>query len=78
LLRCWSSVGADSLGTALDLTLKDILMLADVVVLRTVLNFFLGRELREAAEREGSPQQAAACIRHGAPDAPEGQEIRAL
>jgi uncharacterized membrane protein len=45
-------VGADILGTALDPTLNDILVLAAVVVLRTVLNFFLGRELREAERRE--------------------------
>ena len=45
-------VGADILGTALDPTLNDILVLAAVVILRTVLNFFLGRELREAERRE--------------------------
>jgi uncharacterized membrane protein len=45
-------VGADILGTALDPTLNDILVLAAVVVLRTTLNFFLGRELREADRRE--------------------------
>ena len=45
-------VGADILGTALDPTLNDILVLAAVVILRTALNFFLGRELREAEQRE--------------------------
>jgi uncharacterized membrane protein len=45
-------VGADVLGTALDPTLNDILVLAAIVLLRTVLNFFLGRELREAAQRD--------------------------
>jgi uncharacterized membrane protein len=76
-------VGADILGTALDPTLNDILVLAAIVVLRIVFNFFLGRELREAAERERAPQPAAVRVRHGAPDrpvaqAPEGQEIRAV
>jgi uncharacterized membrane protein len=49
-------VGADILGTALDPTLNDILVLAAVVVLRTVLNFFLGRELREAERRSRAVQ----------------------
>jgi uncharacterized membrane protein len=53
-------VGADILGTALDPTLNDILVLAAVVVLRTVLNFFLGRELREADRRERAGQRAGA------------------
>jgi uncharacterized membrane protein len=52
-------VGADILGTALDPTLNDILVLAAVVVLRTVLNFFLGRELREAERRERAGEDAA-------------------
>lgn len=45
-------VGADILGTALNPSLNDILVLAAIVVLRTVLNFFLQRELRQAEERE--------------------------
>jgi uncharacterized membrane protein len=53
-------VGADILGTALDPTLNDILVLAAVVVLRTVLNFFLGRELREAEQRERASRHVAA------------------
>jgi uncharacterized membrane protein len=56
-------VGADILGTALDPTLNDILVLAAVVVLRTVLNFFLGRELREAERRERVGQPAADPVR---------------
>lgn len=44
-------LGADILGTALDPTLRDVATLAAIVVLRTVLNFFLSRELREAEER---------------------------
>jgi hypothetical protein len=34
-------------------------VLAAVVVLRTVLNFFLGRELREADQRERAGQHVA-------------------
>jgi uncharacterized membrane protein len=49
----------DMLGTALDPTLNDILVLAAGGVLRTVLNFFPGRELREADQRERAGQQAA-------------------
>jgi uncharacterized membrane protein len=76
-------VGADILGTALDPTLNDILVLAAVVVLRTVLNFFLGRELREAAERERSDNYAAGAVKYGAPvgppaHAPEGAEAGTL
>ena len=63
-------VGADILGTALDPTLNDILVLAAVVVLRTVLNFFLGRELRQAERRERTGPRAGArgergCARRG-------------
>lgn len=46
-------VGADVLGTALNPTQQDIEILAAIVVLRTVLNFFLQRELAEAVRREG-------------------------
>ena len=52
-------VGADILGTALDPTLNDILVLAAVVILRTALNFFLGRELREAEHRERNQSSPA-------------------
>jgi uncharacterized membrane protein len=45
-------LGADILGTALNPTLHDIELLAAIVVLRTVLNYFLGRELQEAQQRE--------------------------
>ncbi len=64
-------VGADILGTALDPTLNDILVLAAVVVLRTVLNFFLGRELREAEQRERSGQHLAARAVHAPPQSPD-------
>ena len=51
-------LGADILGTALNPTLRDIGLLAAIVVLRTVLNFFLGRELDEA-ERRGRVDSSA-------------------
>lgn len=50
-------LGADIMGTALNPTLQDIELLAAIVVLRTVLNFFLGRELRDAQRREGPEQR---------------------
>lgn len=42
-------------------------MLAAVVVLRTVLNFFLARELREAESRERAGQRTAARAIHDTP-----------
>jgi uncharacterized membrane protein len=45
-------LGADIVSTAQNPTRNDILVLASIIVLRTVLNFFLQRELREAAKRE--------------------------
>ena len=45
-------VAADILGTALDPTREDLIILAAVVALRTILNYFLGRELDEAQRRE--------------------------
>jgi len=44
-------LGADILGTALNPSLQDILTLGAIVILRTVLNFFLGRELKDEANR---------------------------
>ncbi len=44
-------VAADILGTALNPSLQDIGLLAAIVVLRTGLNFFLGRELSDADAR---------------------------
>ncbi len=41
-------VAADILGTALDPTQQDLIILAAVVALRTLLNYFLGRELDAA------------------------------
>jgi uncharacterized membrane protein len=47
-------LGADILGTALNPSLRDIEVLGAIVILRTVLNFFLQRELSRAAGlREG-------------------------
>jgi len=45
-------VAADILGTALNPTREDLIILAAVVALRTILNFFLGRELDDAQRRE--------------------------
>ena len=44
-------LGADILGTALNPNLSDIATLAAIVVLRTVLNYFLSREIQEAVRR---------------------------
>lgn len=51
-------LGADILATALNPTLRDIATLAAIVVLRTVLNYFLGKELAEAARREPGASDA--------------------
>jgi uncharacterized membrane protein len=45
-------LAADILGTALNPSLRDIETLGAIIVLRTVLNFFLGRELDAAQRRE--------------------------
>ncbi len=52
-------LGADILGTALDPSIRDITTLGAIVVLRTVLNYFLGRELREA-DRQTASEHASA------------------
>lgn len=49
-------LGADILGTALDPTTKDLVVLGTIVILRTVLNFFLGRELAEEQRIVGSAE----------------------
>jgi len=46
-------LAADILGTALNPTLRDIATLAAIAALRTALNYFLGRELRDAQQRTG-------------------------
>jgi uncharacterized membrane protein len=53
-------LGADILATALNPTTKDITVLAAIVILRTVLNFFLQRELAEAQRREAVTLQTPA------------------
>ncbi len=60
-------VGADILGTALHPTQKDVTVLAAIVILRTVLNYFLQRELAEAQRRE-----AAAATSGAGPTRPAG------
>jgi uncharacterized membrane protein len=45
-------VGADILGTALNPSRNDIEVLGAIVVVRTVLNFFLQRELRAEQNRQ--------------------------
>jgi len=45
-------LGADILGTAVNPSLQDIATLAAIAVLRTALNYFLGRELRDAESRD--------------------------
>jgi len=44
-------LGADILGTALDPSLQDLLVLAAIALLRTFLNFSLGREIDAEARR---------------------------
>jgi uncharacterized membrane protein len=51
-------LGADILGTALNPSWKDVEVLAAIVILRTLLNFFLQRELREASRREAEARSA--------------------
>ena len=55
-------LGADILGTALNPSRQDIEILGAIVILRTVLNFFLQRELREAQRREGVPKHPDAVL----------------
>lgn len=45
-------LGADIVSTARNPTRQDIAILAAIIVLRTVLNFFLQRELRQEARAE--------------------------
>lgn len=55
-------LGADIVSTARNPTKNDIAILAAIIVLRTVLNFFLQRELRHEARAEavaaGGPASA--------------------
>lgn len=50
-------LGADILKTAVAPTWNDIGLLAAIAVLRTALNYFLERELRNAEQRDNSRQQ---------------------
>jgi hypothetical protein len=64
-------LAADIIGTAMAPTWEEIGMLAAIAVIRTGLNFFLGRELQEeeaAQERDAAREQAT----------PELKEARAV
>ncbi|MCX6219163.1 DUF1622 domain-containing protein [Spirosoma sp.] len=50
-------LGADILKTAVAPTWNDIGLLAAIAVLRTALNYFLERELRNAEQRDNAQQQ---------------------
>ena len=50
-------LGADILKTAVSPTWNDIGLLAAIAVLRTALNYFLERELRNAEQRGGTSNQ---------------------
>ena len=52
-------LGADILKTAVAPTWDDIGMLAAIAVLRTALNYFLERELRNAENRQDLPPKSA-------------------
>jgi uncharacterized membrane protein len=60
-------VGADILRTAVTPTWADILQLGAIILLRTVLNYFLQRELDNAARREGALPAAQPAPAAGAP-----------
>lgn len=49
-------LGADILSTAVDPTMEQIGRLAAIAVIRTALNYFLSREMREEA-RQQSPER---------------------
>lgn len=51
-------LGADILKTAVAPTWNDIGMLAAIAILRTALNYFLERELRNAAKRYANSDKA--------------------
>ena len=53
-------LGADILGTALDPSREDLIILGAIAALRTILNFFLGRELAEALRRKREEAGAGA------------------
>ncbi len=50
-------IGADILSTAVAPTLDDVLLLGAIVVIRTVLNYFLSKELeRESQQVRSEPE----------------------
>jgi uncharacterized membrane protein len=54
-------IGADILSTAVAPTFDDVLLLGAIVVIRTVLNYFLSKELeRERREVAPEPERDAA------------------
>ncbi len=55
-------LGADILGTAIAPTWEAVQLLAAIVVIRTVLNYFLQKEL-ERERREEVPERDAPCNR---------------
>ena len=50
-------LGADILSTSVDPTLDQITRLAAIAVIRTALNFFLSREMREEQRRAGAERE---------------------
>lgn len=48
-------LAADILGTAVAPTFEKIQLLGAIVVIRTVLNYFLSKELQQESERASSP-----------------------
>jgi uncharacterized membrane protein len=55
-------VGADILSTAIAPTISDVELLAAIVVIRTVLNYFLSKEL-ERERREVAPKPEGDALR---------------
>src|SRR5215204_1158374 len=53
-------IGADILSTAVSPTFEEVQLLAAIVVIRTVLNYFLSKELeRERQEVASKPERGA-------------------
>ncbi|MBA3468275.1 MAG: DUF1622 domain-containing protein, partial [Herpetosiphonaceae bacterium] len=53
------TLASDILRTAVAPTRQDILNLGAIVLLRTLLNFFLEREIRQAEENRRAPSAAS-------------------
>lgn len=70
LLALEFQLGADILQTALDPSREDLIVLGAIAALRTVLNYFLGRELDEARRRASGRDET------GAVGAVQGGELR--